>query len=179
VIGLVGRFDAKKDHGTFLHAAAIAARERDALRFVCVGDGPAADRRGLEALAQGLGLGDRVVWVGFRRDMSAVYGALDVATLTSSFGEGFPNVVAEAMACGVPCVATDVGDAAFILGDLGRVVPPRNPRALADRWMAALARESTAGIRSQGRRRIEENFGLELMIDRTEHALAALLERSS
>ena len=179
VIGLVGRFDAKKDHGTFLHAAAIAARERDALRFVCVGDGPAADRRGLEALAQGLGLGDRVVWAGFRRDMSAVYGALDVATLTSSFGEGFPNVVAEAMACGVPCVATDVGDAAFILGDLGRVVAPRNPRALADGWIAALAQESTPAIRSRRRRRIEETFGLELMIDRTEHALAALLERSS
>lgn len=179
VVGLVGRFEARKDHGTFLQAAAIAAREQAALRFVCVGDWPTADRPGLDALARRLGLEDRVVWAGFRRDMSAVYGALDLATLTSSFGEGFPNVVAEAMACGVPCVATDVGDAAFILGDLGWVVPPRNPRALADAWIAALARESTPEIRSRRRRRIEENFDLELMIDRTEHALAALLERPS
>jgi glycosyltransferase involved in cell wall biosynthesis len=144
-----------------------------------VGDGPAADRPGLEGLARRLGLGDRIVWAGFRRDLSAVYGALDVATLTSSYGEGFPNVVAEAMACGVPCVATDVGDAAFILGDLGRIVPPRNPRALADAWIAALAQEPAPEMRSRRRRRIEENFNLDVMIDRTEQALLALLERST
>lgn len=179
VVGLVARYEAKKDHRTFLHAAAIAAREQAALRFVCVGDWPAADRPGLEALARRLGLDDRIVWAGFRRDLSAVYSALDVATLTSSYGEGFPNVVAEATACGVPCVATDVGDAAFNLGDLGRVVPPRNPRALADAWIAALAQEPAPGMRSPRRRRIEENFNLDVMIDRTEQALLALLERST
>ncbi len=179
LIGLVARFEAKKDHGTFLHAAATAARERAELRFVCVGDGPTGDRPGLEALARRLGLGDRIVWAGFRRDLPAVYGALDVSTLSSSFGEGFPNVVAEAMACGVPCVATDVGDAAFILGGLGWVVPPRNPRALADAWIAALAEEPASDLRTRRRRRIEESFNLDGMIDRTERALLALLEPST
>ncbi|CAG0984276.1 Putative glycosyltransferase EpsF [Burkholderiales bacterium] len=179
VIGLVGRFEAKKDHDTFLRAAAIAALERADLRFVCVGDRPASARAGLEAQAGKLGLDDRVIWAGFRQDMSAVYCALDVATLTSAFGEGFPNVVAEAMACGVPCVVTDVGDAALILGDLGWIVPPRNPRALADAWIAALAQDRRPGIRERRRRRIEENYNLELMIDRTEQALSALFEQKS
>jgi glycosyltransferase involved in cell wall biosynthesis len=179
VVGLVARYEAKKDHGAFLRAAAIAARQQAALRFVCVGDAPAADRPDLEALARSLGLEDRIVWAGFRHDLSAVYGALDVATLTSSYGEGFPNVVAEAMACGVPCVATDVGDAAFILGGLGWVVPPRDPRALADAWMAALAQEPASDLRTRRRRRIEESFNLDGMIDRTERALLALLEPST
>jgi glycosyltransferase involved in cell wall biosynthesis len=126
-----------------------------------------------------LGLADRVVWAGFRQNMPAVYGALDVVTLSSSFGEGFPNVVGEAMACGLPCVVTDVGDAALILGDLGWVVPPRSPRALADAWLAALAQEPHPEIRLRRRRRIEENYNLERMIDRTEQALAALLEPQS
>src|SRR5208337_2014599 len=91
IVGLVGRFETKKDHGTFLRAAAIAALEQHDLRFVCVGDRPAAARPSLEAQARMLGLADRVIWVEFRQDMRAVYGALDVATLTSSFGEGFPN----------------------------------------------------------------------------------------
>jgi glycosyltransferase involved in cell wall biosynthesis len=111
--------------------------------------------------------------------MPAVYGALDVATLTSSFGEGFPNVVAEAMACGLPCVVTNVGDAALILGDLGWVVPPRSPSALAKAWSAALAQERRPEIRRRRRRRIEENYSLERMIDETEQSLAGLLERQS
>ncbi len=179
VVGLVGRFETKKDHGTFLRAAGIAALEHADLRFVCVGDGPTAARPRLEAQARMLGLADRVVWAGFRQNMPAVYGALDVFTLSSSFGEGFPNVVGEAMACGLPCVVTDVGDAALILGDLGWVVPPRSPRALADAWLAALAQEPHPEIRLRRRRRIEENYNLERMIDRTERALAALLEPQS
>jgi glycosyltransferase involved in cell wall biosynthesis len=179
IVGLVGRFETKKDHGTFLRAAAIAALEHADLRFVCVGDRPAAARRGLEAQARMLGLADRIIWAGFRQDMPAVYGALDVATLTSSFGEGFPNVVAEAMACGLPCVVTNVGDAALILGDLGWVVPPRSPSALAKAWSAALAQERRPEIRRRRRRRIEENYSLERMIDETEQSLAGLLERQS
>lgn len=177
IVGLVGRFETKKDHDTFLRAAAFAAREHAELRFVCVGERPASARPDLEAQARILGLADRVIWAGFRQDMPAVYGALDVATLTSSFGEGFPNVVAEAMACGLPCVVTDVGDAALIVGDLGWVVQPRSPRALADAWSAALAQERNSGIRDRRRRRIEENYSLERMIDRTEQSLAALIGR--
>ena len=179
LVGLVGRFETKKDYGTFLRAAALAALAQADLRFVCVGGRSAASRGSLLAEARRLGLADRVIWVDFRQDMPAVYGALDVATLTSSRGEGFPNIVAEAMACGLPCVVTNVGDAALIVGDLGWIVPPRNPRALADAWIAALAQERHPEIPARRRRRIEENYNLDLMIDRTEQSLAALLERQS
>lgn len=179
VVGLVGRFEAKKDHGTFLRAAAIAAAKRADLRFVCIGDGPAPAGARIEAQARMLGLSDRIVWAGFCQDMSAVYAALDVATLSSAYGEGFPNVVAEAMACGRPCVATDVGDTAQILGDLGWVVPRENPEALAGGWLEALEQDDDPELRSRRRRRIEENYSLERMVDRTERALTALLGTAS
>jgi glycosyltransferase involved in cell wall biosynthesis len=175
VIGLVGRLEAMKDHGTFLRATAIASARRPDLRFVCVGDGAQLARNRLEAQAHTLGVADRLIWMGFCRDMPAVYSALDVATLSSAFGEGFPNAVAEAMACGLPCVATDVGDTARILGDLGRVVPPENPEALASGWLEALEQDGDPELRSRRRRRIEDEYGLERMIDRTEQALLALL----
>jgi glycosyltransferase involved in cell wall biosynthesis len=119
---------------------------------------------------------DRIIWAGFRRDLPAVYSALDVATLSSAYGEGFPNAVAEAMACGVPCVATDVGDTARILSDLGHVVPPKNPEALAGGWLEALGLEDNRRLQSRRRRRIEDEYGLDRMIVRTEQALAALLD---
>jgi len=138
VIGLVARLDAMKDHPTFLRAAALLAWERSDARFVCVGDGPEAYRHELQQLNAELGITNRVIWTGARRDMPAVYNALDICA-SSSYGEGFPNVIGEAMACGVPCVATDVGDSAWIIGDMGIVVPPRDPQALADGWRKMLA----------------------------------------
>jgi len=129
LVGLVGRLDPMKDHGTFLRAASLLSRERQDVRFVCVGDGPEHYRRSLVALAEQLGVSERVLWVPARRDGHAVFNALDLA-VSSSYGEGFPNVIAEAMACGVPCVVTDVGDSAWIVGETGHVVPPRDPSAL-------------------------------------------------
>lgn len=176
LIGLVGRLDVRKDHDVFLNAAAIAARGRPDLRFVCVGDGPAAARARLEAQSRTLGLQGKVVWAGFQWNMPAVYAALDVVTLSSACGEGFPNIVGEAMACGRLCVVTDVGDAALIVGELGLVVPPRNPQAMADAWVDGLAHDTDAGIQRTRRRRIEEQFNLDRMLGRTEQALGALLD---
>jgi glycosyltransferase involved in cell wall biosynthesis len=119
-----------KDHRTFLDAAAILAATRREVCFVLVGAGIEAASRALKAIAERR-IGDRVRLLGERNDMAAVYAALDIPTLSSACGEGFPNVLGEAMACGLSCVATDNGDAAELLGRTGIVVPPRESRALA------------------------------------------------
>src|SRR5262249_55975595 len=111
VIGCVARLDPMKDHTTLINAAAAFARANSDARFVCAGNGSPSYRDALTRLAGSLGLADRMRWVGEIDDVKAAYNAFDIATLPSAFGEGFPNVVGEAMACGVPVVATDVGDA--------------------------------------------------------------------
>jgi glycosyltransferase involved in cell wall biosynthesis len=130
LVGLVARLDPVKDHATFLEAAALVAGEEPDVRFVCVGAAEGSLRAPFDLLARKRGITDRLHWLRDRSDMSAVYSALDIGCL-SSISEGFPNVVAEAMACGTPCVVTDVGDAARIVEGTGVVVPPRRPPALA------------------------------------------------
>ena len=173
LIGLVARLDPLKDHPTFLRAAAQAARQRPTLKFACIGD--QADngyREGLERSAKALNLDGRLIWAGTRRDMPEVYSALDVLTLTSAYGEGAPNSAAEAMACGVPSVVTDVGDCTQIVGDVGVVVPTGDAEALVEGWFRVL--DSVEHDRDALRKQIEENFGLERMVDDTERLLAGL-----
>jgi glycosyltransferase involved in cell wall biosynthesis len=167
LIGLIGRIDPMKDHSTFLKAAEIVKKETNNIRFVCVGEGPESYKQELIALGRRLGLSDRLVWAGSLKDMPTVYNALDMVC-SSSFGEGFPNVIGEAMACGIPCVVTDVGDSAWIVGDTGVVVPPKNPKALAEGLLRCLNNEEAS---LQARLRIEKNFSLKKMVERTESVL--------
>src|SRR5205823_8210436 len=120
-----------KDHRTFLAAAARLAASEPRARFVLSGTGTEPANRELTDAIARLGLADRVVLLGERHDMPAFFAALDICALSSAYGEGCPNVLGEAMACGVPCVATDVGDSAAVIGDTGVVVPARDPAALA------------------------------------------------
>jgi glycosyltransferase involved in cell wall biosynthesis len=108
--------------------------------------------------------------------LPAVYNALDLLVSSSAFGEGFSNVLGEAMACGVPCVATDVGDAREILGDSGAVVPPGDPEALAAGIMALLERLRLEGasLSTRVRQRIAENFSVETLVERTNAALETM-----
>jgi len=176
LIGRVGRLEPVKGYPLFLTAAAEVARSRAATRFVCVGSGPDDYARWLRDQAQALGLAERLVWAGARADMPAVYSALDVAVSTSE-REGFPNVVAEAMACGVPCVVTDVGDSARIVGEYGEVVPPGDPAAMSAAMGRLLDdRERGAIDRARVRERIVGHFSHASLIEGTERALAALLE---
>jgi glycosyltransferase involved in cell wall biosynthesis len=176
VIGCVARLDPMKDHANFLRAAAsFACRSSDA-RFVCVGDGPPAYREELRALANSLGLADRLVWAGEVGDVKAAYNAFDIATLSSAFGEGFPNVVGEAMACGIPVVATDVGDVRPIIAELGETVVPKAPELLCagwDRLRQRLAQDQ--GLRRTTRGTIVANYGLDAMVRRTEDVLSQLV----
>jgi glycosyltransferase involved in cell wall biosynthesis len=173
LIGLVGRLDPMKDHPTFLKAAALLAREDSALRFVCVGTGPESYRTKLRLLTDEYKIADRVIWAGAREDMPAVYNALDI-TCSSSCGEGLPNAISEAMACGVPCVVTNVGDSALLVGNTGIVVSPADPEALAD-GLSKCVDMVGAGAAPNPRRRISENFDLATLVKRTEAALAALI----
>lgn len=174
LIGLVGRLDSMKDHATFLKAAALLAQQKTDAKFVCVGDGPISYKKELIAMSKALNLEDCLIWVNARSDMPAVYNALDIATL-SSCGEGFPNVVGEAMACEVPCVVTDVGDSAWIVGETGVVVPPRDPKALFHGFESCLARLQEPDIHQKCRQRIVNEFSQSRMVNSTTKALEGLL----
>jgi glycosyltransferase involved in cell wall biosynthesis len=173
LIGIVARLDPMKDHPTFLKAASLLAKEQDNVRFVCVGDGPEPYKSELKRLSRELGLESKLIWAGAHSDMPAVYNAMDVAA-SSSFGEGFSNVIGEAMACGVPCVATDVGDSALIVGDAGAIAPPRNPEALA-RSLGQMLSIDKSAISSKTRKRIKEKYDLIHLIDFTESVLSSSL----
>jgi glycosyltransferase involved in cell wall biosynthesis len=165
LIGLVGRLDPMKDHPTFLKAAAIVQRRNPKARFVCIGDGPGPYLAELKELTEQLGLSS-VLWPGPRADLPAVYNALDLL-VSSSIGEGFPNVVAEAMACERPCVVTDVGDSAKMVAGTGVSVPPKNPEALAEAILQALELPETERVRQgqKARQQITEKFGLAQMVN--------------
>jgi glycosyltransferase involved in cell wall biosynthesis len=177
LVGVIGRLDPMKGHPVFLQAAARLASEFPALRLVCVGDGPLAYRRKLEEMCVSLGLQERLTWVEARREIAAVYNALDICCSASIFGEGFPNVVGEAMACGIPCVVTDVGDSVMVVSETGRVAPVSDVEALAQalRTMVLLSDAERSALGEMARQRILSNFSLQRMISNTETALAALV----
>jgi glycosyltransferase involved in cell wall biosynthesis len=176
LIGMGARLDPMKDHQTFLRAARIFARTRPEARFVCIGRGPQQYFDELRDLAERLDVTDKVVWPGSIGDMASGYNALDISCSSSCYGEGTSNAVAEAMACGVPCVVTDVGDSKLIVGDTGIVVPPRNPEALAIGWARMAARLTDfPSIRQEARTRIETEFSLAALVSRTSDSLLELL----
>ena len=170
LIGRVGRLDPMKGYPDFLEAAALLAKERKDVRFVIAGDGPDTYRRQLQLLSQELGLTERLIWAGVREDMPAVYNALDIACSSSSYGEGFPNTIGEAMACGIPCVVTDVGDSAKIVGDEGIIVPSGDPKKLANGLKTMLLQLDDIKPHLL-RERIMNRFSIETMVESTEKAL--------
>jgi glycosyltransferase involved in cell wall biosynthesis len=174
LIGLVARFDPKKNHPLFLKAAAKLAQKMPEARFACIG---ACLRPGyleqLKGEAASLGIADKVLWPGPRTDISAIYSALDLCTLCSNAAEGFPNVLAEAMACGTPCVASDCGESREIIGDLGIIVDDCTPENLSAAWQAVLGWDR-AETGAKTRRRIVERFSVETLATRTAEQLTKI-----
>ena len=180
LIGRVGRLSPQKDYPTFIRAAALIALERPDARFLCVGNGPEDLITELKSLAGSLALKDRLMWAPARSDMPAVYNAMDLCVSTSAFGEGTPNVVAEAMACGVPCVVTDIGDSAIVVGDVTAVVPAGNPELIAKKVIQRLTLiESGSVDRSGLRARIVNSLSMHALVSRSESALQALISGRS
>jgi glycosyltransferase involved in cell wall biosynthesis len=167
---LPARYHPMKDQSNFLAAAALLAARYPEAQFALAGTGAGPENRALADAAVAQGLGGRIRFLGERRDLATLYPAFDIITLASAFGEGFPNVLGEAMACGVPCVATDVGDAAAIVGDCGTVVPPRNPEALAAGWerLLRLGAEQRSALGLRARERIVEHYNIACIVGRFE-----------
>lgn len=161
LVGLVARFDPMKDHETFVRAAVHVLNEFPQARFVCVGGGSSSIRERVRTLAEQCGVDARFIWSDGRNDMPAVFNAVDIACLSSRYGEGFPNAIAEAMSCGTPCVATDVGDVAEILGDCGLVVPPGNASLLAEAILslARMRKHERTALGGAARARVKERYG--------------------
>ena len=173
IIGVVGRIDPMKGIPTFLKAATLIRKYNLPVRFVWVGTGETTYEKSMHQLASQLGLDDLLVWAGPHTDMVAVYNAFDIASSTSSYGEGFPNVLGEAMACGIPCVVTDVGDSAVVVGDTGMVVAPQDSKALADAWGNMLSLDN-AQLGEKGidaRNRVVKEFSVNVLIKNTEKLL--------
>lgn len=167
LLGMVARFDPQKDHANLLAACARLQASGADFAAVLVGTGCDADNAALVQQLAAAGLTQRVRLLGQRDDVPAVMAALDLHVLSSA-GEAFPNVLAEAMACGTPCVTTDVGDAALIVGETGWVVPPRDAPALAAAIGEALHERAEqpaewAGRRRAARERVVEHFDIERM----------------
>ncbi len=167
LVGMIARFDPFKDHGNLLSALSLLVAKGIKFHCLLVGEGLDHSNRELKKLMSYEGLDDYVSLLGRRDDVPTIMNALDIHVLSSS-SEAFPNVVAEAMACGTPCVCTDVGDAANIVGDTGWLVPPSQPEALSAALMAALEElqdsASWEARQQDARLRIERYFGIDTMV---------------
>ena len=156
------RYHPMKDHRTLLIAAKWVADNLPEARFLLVGRGVTNENEDLKSLCQDLGLRNTAIFAGERFDLPRLMAAADVVVLSSAWGEGFPNVVGEAMACGTPCVVTDVGDSACVVGECGRVVAPRDPEALAKATVELLSNSGLLNdLGGKARRRIQECYSIE------------------
>jgi len=162
VIGLVARFDPLKGHGTFLRAAAQLLGSNPSTHFVLVGAGVESNNPFLSDLIDELGISSQVHLMGERSDAARITATFDIATCSST-GEGFPNIIGEAMASGVPVVTTDVGDARLIVGDTGVVVPLANPKALAKGWQDVLdlGAEGITALGERARARVSDHYDID------------------
>jgi glycosyltransferase involved in cell wall biosynthesis len=175
VVGMVARNHPQKDPVNLIKATALLADRGIDVHVVIVGPGFDTDNAEVMGAIAQAGVAGRFSLLGERYDIPDIVAGLDIATLPSAWGEGFANVLGEAMACGVPCVTTDIGDSAWIVGDAGIVVPPRDPEALAAGLgrLAALGRDGRAQLGAAARARVLEHFEVDDIVGRYQ----ALYER--
>ncbi len=166
VVGHVARYHPLKDHSSFLQAMKLVISRKPGVYAVLVGSGVDDENRQLASMARGFPAG-QIQFLGEREDVNRILQAFDVFCL-SSVSEAFPNVLGEAMGCGLPCVATDVGDCREIVGDSGIVVPPSSPSALADGLLGLLSFSAKERARRglAARQRIEQHFQIDAIVEK-------------
>lgn len=176
LIGIAARFHPQKDHRNFIHAAARLHEQMPDVHFLLCGLNVTLQNSQLVEWIEAAGIRERCHLLGVRRDMSRLFTAIDILTTASLSGEAFPLVIGEAMACGTPCVVTDVGDSALIVGETGVVVAPGDPAALAEGWRKLL--EAGPEVRRRlgmaARRRVEQHFALPAIVERYQAIYAEL-----
>lgn len=166
VIGCVARYHPKKGHRFLIQSFAHFAETQKDSCLVLIGH--ALDESNVELVKdiQQAGIADRVFLLGTQIQSEFIYPALDALAMPSQYGEGFPNVVAEAMSCGVPCVVTDVGDAAFIVGETGEIVSQMEVQAFSNALASLRSRQvaDREGLSRAARDRILKNFHIDSMV---------------
>ncbi len=178
IIGMVARFDPQKDHKNLIDAAGVLCRTYKNIHFILCGNRITNDNKQLAKWIQEHNLQANFHLLGRRADIARISAAFDIASSSSSYGEGFPNVVGEAISCEVPCVVTNVGDSAYIVGNTGIVVPPKNPLAMAKAWekLIKLPAEERKILGKLARKRIEDNFEISSVVNQYEALYSQLLK---
>lgn len=181
LVGLIGRFDPQKNHAGFLQAAGALHRRMPQVHFVMAGKRIDSGNTALMQSVRAADLVSNVHLLGLRDDMPKLMAALDVLASSSAFGEAFPNVLGEAMACGVPCVVTDVGDSVHIVGDTGRGVQPHDMQGLAialEELLTLPPAERTA-LGERARERVAAHFEIGKVVQRYQEFYELLLADAS
>jgi glycosyltransferase involved in cell wall biosynthesis len=169
LIGYVARRHPVKDHRTFLEAAGLLHKQFPDVRFVLCGEGATPEDADLKLWSDEAGVREACYFLGRRDDIPRVINAFDIAT-SSSTSEAFPNALAEAMACGVPAIVTNVGDSRSILGETGSVVPPKDPKALSQAWAGLIQAgpELRERLGEVARLRVQTHFAMPNVVHKYE-----------
>lgn len=180
VIGKIARFHRQKNHIGFMHSAAILSKKHPDVQFMLVGTNVDEDNSELVSLRKELELEGKVHMLGNRQDIPDVVNAFSLATLTS-FGEAFPLTLGEAMVSGIPCVATDVGDNDYIIGDTGFITPIGDDQAMADAWckMVEMDKDDFSKLGKAARQRTLDNFTLEQQVKQHEDLYENLFNKNN
>jgi glycosyltransferase involved in cell wall biosynthesis len=177
LIGLVARYYIMKDHVTFLHSAGKLNKTYPEIHFVLVGQGVDKNNHLLKKLIEDLKITKNIHLLGKRMDVDEITAGLDIACSSSSWGESFSNAIGEAMACGIPCIVTDVGDSAWIVGETGIVVKPGDRKAFTDAMITLIkmSSEERLGLGKLARNRIIKHFSLNPVVKQYEDMYQNLL----
>jgi glycosyltransferase involved in cell wall biosynthesis len=180
LIGMAARFHPQKDHRNFVRAAGRLSKQIPNVHFLLCGRDINWQNSRLAKWIDEAGIRESCHLLGVRWDTARLFAAMDIVTTASFSGEAFPIVIGEAMACETPCVVTDVGDSALIVGSTGEVVAPGDPDALAQAWRKLI--ESGSETRRQlgiaARRRVQRHFALPVIVGRYQAIYAQLAHGS-
>lgn len=167
VIGMVGRYHAMKGFDAFVRAAGVLAQKNLRVRFVLVGTDVSDENAELKRTLEAEGLSGKVLLLGPRRDIPSIMNAFDILASTST-SEGFPNVIGEAMSCGIPCAVTDAGDSACVVGATGIVAPVGDYEAMAAAWqlLSEMPEQDFSALKQKARQRIVDEYEIGVIVRR-------------